>query len=104
MCENKQNNCFKHAKHPHMFLYIPIKISVLMFDVSSLPAHEVKEKILFLVYLPTSSNQEADLSARGTWREQDPPAVVPIPAMAGQEKPLILALPVITCTTKHAKQ
>ena len=75
-----------------------------MFDVSPLPAHAVKEKILFLVYLPTSSNQEADLSARGKWREQDSPAVVPVPAMAEQETPLILVLPVITCTTKHAKQ
>lgn len=45
----------------HMFLFIPIRISVLMFDVSPLSAYAAEEKTLSLVYLPTSSN----LSTRG---------------------------------------
>lgn len=71
------------------------------------PACAVKEKGN-LLSLPTSSNQnrqllkEAVLSAWETHRGQDPPVLVPIPAMVEQGK-LPVLLPVMAYTTKQAK-
>ena len=72
-------------------------------------ACSVKVKLHFRVSLPTLSNQdrelnkEAVLSAQWTGIEQDPPVLVPTPAMAEQSKVPIPALPVAAYTTEQTK-